>query len=256
MQGTCPAYPDTLARIASKQAQMRELYTATENAGTSSSVAETNKAKLEKLASRIAADYVRVEEWSSQKRTLAHGLWRKVHGHYDRVLHDIKQIHPDVVASVASTVPKAPEVVPPSALAMALADAGVGESEDAAEAKGKRKRAVSSVHANGTSRQSPAVYGRHDRAASQSHSSRQTPLGDDDGESKDRSAALFDGEEERDENLYCFCQRGSFGEMIGCDSDDCKYEWFHIGCVGVSKPLPQTWLCSDCLAKNKRRRRG
>lgn len=257
VQGTCLSHPDTLARIASKQAQMRELYTATEAAGTSSSTAETNKAKLEKLASRIAADYVRVEEWSSQKRTLAHGLWRKVHGHYDRALHDIKQIHPDVVASVASTVPKAPEVVPPSALAMALADAGIGESDDGAEAKGKRKRAVSSVHANGVSRQSPAVYGRHDRAASQSHFSRQTPLGDDDGvTSKDRSAAVFDGEEERDENLYCFCQRGSFGEMIGCDSDDCKYEWFHIGCVGVSKPLPQTWLCSDCLAKNKRRRRG
>jgi len=39
------------------------------------------------------------------------------------------------------------------------------------------------------------------------------------------SAARGDAEEERDENLYCFCQRGSFGEMIGCDSDDCKYEW-------------------------------
>ena len=24
--------------------------------------------------------------------------------------------------------------------------------------------------------------------------------------------------------LYCFCQRVSFGEMIGCDGEDCKIE--------------------------------
>ena len=33
--------------------------------------------------------------------------------------------------------------------------------------------------------------------------------------------------EDADNNLYCFCQRVSFGEMIGCDNEDCKYEWFH-----------------------------
>ncbi|PWN53326.1 hypothetical protein IE53DRAFT_384214 [Violaceomyces palustris] len=62
--------------------------------------------------------------------------------------------------------------------------------------------------------------------------------------------------EEKDETLYCFCQRVSFGEMIGCDSDDpeCK-EWFHIGCVGVSKPLPQKWYCAECAQKLKNKRR-
>ncbi|KAK0521395.1 hypothetical protein OC835_006899 [Tilletia horrida] len=53
--------------------------------------------------------------------------------------------------------------------------------------------------------------------------------------------------EEKDETPYCFCRQVSFGEMIGCDSDTCKIEWFHIGCVGVSKPLPATWYCEDCL---------
>ena len=37
--------------------------------------------------------------------------------------------------------------------------------------------------------------------------------------------------------------------MIGCDGPDCKFEWFHIGCVGVSKPLPNTWYCDDCKDK-------
>ena len=54
------------------------------------------------------------------------------------------------------------------------------------------------------------------------------------------------GEGADKETLYCFCQRVSFGEMIGCDAEDCKLEWFHIGCVGVSKPLPNTWYCDDC----------
>ncbi|PWY98303.1 hypothetical protein BCV70DRAFT_165035 [Testicularia cyperi] len=64
--------------------------------------------------------------------------------------------------------------------------------------------------------------------------------------------------EEKDDTPYCFCQRVSFGEMIGCDNaendPDCK-EWFHIGCVGVTKPLPQKWYCSECLAKLKNKRR-
>lgn len=64
--------------------------------------------------------------------------------------------------------------------------------------------------------------------------------------------------EEKDDTPYCFCQRVSFGEMIGCDNADndpeCK-EWFHIGCVGVTKPLPQKWYCSECLAKIKNKRR-
>lgn len=249
-------YLDTLSRIASKQAQMRELYNASDNPSTSQSLSESNKSKIDKLASRVAADYSRAEEWSAQKRMLAHGLWRKVHAHYDRLLHDIKQIHPDLVASVSTSVPKPAEVIAPNALSMALAEAGVGDSEDSGDSKIKRKRALQGTSANGYNRQSPSVYGNKERA--QSQTGRQTPLNDDDHTpAKDRSSTVFaDVEDERDENLYCFCQRGSFGEMIGCDSDDCKYEWFHIGCVGVSKPLPQTWVCSDCLAKNKRRRRG
>ncbi|PWN23753.1 hypothetical protein BCV69DRAFT_243779 [Microstroma glucosiphilum] len=60
-----------------------------------------------------------------------------------------------------------------------------------------------------------------------------------------------EGEDEKDENLYCFCQKVSYGEMIGCDSDECKFEWFHLDCVGLSKPLPQVWYCSDCQSRMK-----
>lgn len=234
---------------------MREIYTSVDNENGSHALSDTNKAKIDKLASRISAEYARAEEWSAQKRSMALALWRKAQAHYTRLLHDVDQIHPDLVASAAATVPKPAEIVAPNALPMAIAEAGFGDNDEAQDTKVKRKRAPAT--SSDYTRQSPmSGYNRHDR--SHSHSNRQTPTVDDDSVTmKDRSSVVFpELEDERDENLYCFCQRGSFGEMIGCDSDDCKYEWFHIGCVGVSKPLPQTWVCSDCLAKNKKRRRA
>ncbi|TIB82539.1 hypothetical protein E3Q10_01363 [Wallemia mellicola] len=57
------------------------------------------------------------------------------------------------------------------------------------------------------------------------------------------------GEADEDENVYCYCQKKSYGEMIGCDNDDCQFQWFHLGCVNVKPPLPEVWYCTEC--KNK-----
>uniref|UniRef100_A0A7S2Z0C1 PHD finger protein ING n=1 Tax=Chloropicon laureae TaxID=464258 RepID=A0A7S2Z0C1_9CHLO len=58
------------------------------------------------------------------------------------------------------------------------------------------------------------------------------------------------------EPRYCYCSNVSFGEMVGCDNDECPWEWFHIGCVGI---LPHNmpkgkWYCPECRKnlKNKR----
>lgn len=63
--------------------------------------------------------------------------------------------------------------------------------------------------------------------------------------------------DDADNNLYCFCQRVSFGEMIGCDNDDCKYEWFHWACVGITSPPKddEIWYCPDCLPKMEKRKK-
>ena len=50
------------------------------------------------------------------------------------------------------------------------------------------------------------------------------------------------------EPVYCFCRQVSFGRMIGCESDTCKYEWFHFECVGL-KEEPDVWYCSECQAE-------
>lgn len=63
--------------------------------------------------------------------------------------------------------------------------------------------------------------------------------------------------DDADNNLYCFCQRVSFGEMIGCDNDDCKYEWFHWTCVGITAPPKddEIWYCPDCAPKMEKRKK-
>ena len=50
------------------------------------------------------------------------------------------------------------------------------------------------------------------------------------------------------EPLYCTCRRMQFGKMVGCESDDCKIEWFHYGCVGL-KEEPEVWFCADCCSR-------
>lgn len=40
-------------------------------------------------------------------------------------------------------------------------------------------------------------------------------------------------DEDGDEPRYCYCNGISYGEMVACDADGCKREWFHLDCVGL-----------------------
>ena len=50
------------------------------------------------------------------------------------------------------------------------------------------------------------------------------------------------------EPKYCYCDRGSYGEMIACDNEQCPREWFHLGCTGLKEPPEEEekWFCRDC----------
>ena len=184
----------------------------------------------------------------------AYVAYIQVYAHHQRLTEDLKLVNEDLVASASASLPKPPTLVEPSQLALALLNAGIGDHEgESNDGKLRRKRASHSS-AGDTARSTPSTHTGRTTAAVRGSSSN-ADGSEVRGGKADAADRTVDVEEERDENLYCFCQRASFGEMIGCDSDDCKYEWFHIGCVGVSKPLPQMWVCSDCLAKNKKRRR-
>jgi len=48
--------------------------------------------------------------------------------------------------------------------------------------------------------------------------------------------------------LYCLCQQGEYGLMVGCDGVACNIEWFHLQCFGLKgTPTTETWLCPLCI---------
>ncbi|KAL4801956.1 inhibitor of growth proteins N-terminal histone-binding-domain-containing protein [Aspergillus unguis] len=59
-----------------------------------------------------------------------------------------------------------------------------------------------------------------------------------------------DDEDEGNEDtkVYCTCQTVSHGDMVACDNDDCRFEWFHWKCVGLTREPVGKWYCPDCLA--------
>lgn len=50
---------------------------------------------------------------------------------------------------------------------------------------------------------------------------------------------------------YCLCKTDRVDNMIACDNPECKVEWYHFGCVGLTH-LPDEhhkWYCPDCTSK-------
>ena len=56
------------------------------------------------------------------------------------------------------------------------------------------------------------------------------------------------------EPTYCICQDVSWGEMIGCDNNDCPIEWFHFGCMGLTSKPKGKWYCPKCINLFKKKK--
>lgn len=73
---------------------------------------------------------------------------------------------------------------------------------------------------------------------------------DEDAEGEDEVDEGDENGDAEDNEIYCFCQKPSYGDMIGCDNPGCPYEWFHLSCVGITKPaLEDSWFCPHCAPK-------
>ncbi|KAL2154812.1 hypothetical protein VTH82DRAFT_3488 [Thermothelomyces myriococcoides] len=72
---------------------------------------------------------------------------------------------------------------------------------------------------------------------------------------KEEEVDMIDVEDDEagDDRKYCSCQNVSFGNMVACDNDQCPYEWFHWGCVGLKSEPNGTWYCPECSEKLKRK---
>ncbi|KAI0008187.1 hypothetical protein F4779DRAFT_588198 [Xylariaceae sp. FL0662B] len=63
-----------------------------------------------------------------------------------------------------------------------------------------------------------------------------------------RSHGRHEADIDSDEPRYCYCNGVSYGEMVACDNDKCKAEWFHLKCTGLpAMPNPAIkWFCRNC----------
>lgn len=54
---------------------------------------------------------------------------------------------------------------------------------------------------------------------------------------------------------YCICNSefDSDENWIGCDSEECKWEWFHYSCVNVKRAPKGSWYCPWCKKAKKRK---
>ncbi|KAH9176906.1 hypothetical protein EDB89DRAFT_1937113 [Lactarius sanguifluus] len=75
------------------------------------------------------------------------------------------------------------------------------------------------------------------------------------GASMDAGDGADDGGEADDGRLYCWCQVGSYGDMVACDDNECEREWFHLGCIGLEVAPEGVWFCDACRIKPKNKRK-
>lgn len=51
-----------------------------------------------------------------------------------------------------------------------------------------------------------------------------------------------------DGDVWCSCQQYiPDTTLIGCDNDNCKVQWYHMICLGLSAEPVGTWICPTCL---------
>ena len=83
--------------------------------------------------------------------------------------------------------------------------------------------------------------------------------GQNDKKQDQAGSPYYVNEADPNEPTYCYCKRVSFGEMVGCENDKCKIEWFHFACVGLDPTvkLKGKWYCKECKLKmNSGKERG
>ena len=114
---------------------------------------------------------------------------------------------------------------------------------------------LSSAEVSEAESATPSATGRGRRSGKERAAARNAKLAGQDNEDVDMDGGgEGDGEGEDDQEdtkEYCFCHNVSYGDMVGCENDNCPYEWFHLKCVGLKEPPKEedTWYCPECRTK-------
>ena len=46
-----------------------------------------------------------------------------------------------------------------------------------------------------------------------------------------------------DEGSYCLCRSVWCNGMVACANEDCKIEWYHLGCINLYQRPTGRWVC-------------
>ena len=46
-----------------------------------------------------------------------------------------------------------------------------------------------------------------------------------------------------DEGSYCLCKSVWCNGMVACANEDCKVEWYHLGCINLWQKPTGRWVC-------------
>lgn len=113
-------------------------------------------------------------------------------------------------------------------------DDGMSATGGTAAAKSRSRRA----QASGTSSRRGAGAAAAAAAAAAAYSEEEEEAEDDDDDDGQGGGQLGDGgagagdDADGDAKVYCTCRGPSHGEMIGCDDDECPFEWVSSGGPG------------------------
>lgn len=129
-------------------------------------------------------------------------------------------------ASAASTAAATSGAASTNASASANASAAAASAAAAHEDAGKRKRA------NAAAAETRRNKKRAGTASATEHAHAARPKTNEYGEA-----------------LYCYCNQVAYGEMVGCDGQNCQLEWFHLPCIGLETLPRGKWYCDDCIKK-------
>ena len=73
--------------------------------------------------------------------------------------------------------------------------------------------------------------------------------------SLDQDQENADPETNQEKLLWCYCRQPEDGqEMIACDDNTCRIQWFHVSCLHIKKIPKGKWFCPDCRKLKSKKR--
>ncbi|KAK2905274.1 hypothetical protein QQF64_033546 [Cirrhinus molitorella] len=230
---------------------------------------ESDPVQRRRLLHCIQRSLIRTEELGDEKIQIAGQMVEMVENRsrqleWQSELFQACQDSPESTVSVGST-PSAVTTVPMtpvSASMLSLSKPSVDRRRDETptsvdKSGGKRSRRQK----NGSENRENSNYGveHNEEVGSGVSKEKKAKTSSTSSKKKKRSKSKQDREPsptdlpiDPNEPTYCLCEQVSYGEMIGCDNDECTIEWFHFSCVGLHHKPKGKWYCPKCRGDNEK----